>query len=63
MITNTTRYGIAVKAGQFQPQRIDFDARGRSHITPLTPFLPNMRLAEDVLRPLGWIPFRERVRQ
>lgn len=61
-LANVTRYGIAVKGGQFQPQRIDFDARGRSHITPLTDFLPSMALAESVLRPLGWIPYRERVR-
>ena len=60
MIRNVTRYGIVVRAGQFQPQRIEFDARGKSTVTPLAPFVDNMGVAEKILRPFGWLPYRER---
>jgi hypothetical protein len=60
MIRNVTRYGIGVKGGRFQPQRIEYNAHGNSTVIPLCDFLPTMALAEAVLRPLGWKPYRER---
>lgn len=58
-MSTTTKYGIAVEAGKFTPMRVEFDARGRSTQTPLAS--PRTMLeAEAILRPLGWIPYRER---
>lgn len=33
-----TQFGIAVKQGRFQATRIEYDAQGRSTVTPLTPW-------------------------
>ena len=53
MIRNVTRYGIAVRAGQFQPQRIEFDARGKSTVTPLAPFVDSQWPPTPVRRAWG----------
>ena len=59
-LRNATRYGIAAERGKFTPMRIDFDARGNSTQHPLAD-AGTMSAAEAVLRPLGWLPYRERV--
>lgn len=60
MISSKVIYGIAVKKGQFQAHRVTFDAKGRSTVALLSEWLGDMRAAEAVLRPLGWLPYRER---
>lgn len=58
-LKNCTRYGIAVDNGHFQAQRIEFAKNGHATVTPLSGWV-TMRQAEDVIRPLGWVPYRER---
>lgn len=58
VLDSTPRYGIAVKQGRFQAQKIVYGAGGRSVVKPLSDWV-SMREAEDVIRPYGWVPYRE----
>ncbi len=58
-----TQYGIAVDNGHFQAQLIEYAKSGHATVTPLSRWLNSMAEAEAVIRPYGWLPYRERDRQ
>lgn len=57
--TNAAKIGVAVRKGQFQAQRISYDAKGKSTVEPISGWTTAGE-ATKIAKEHGFVPYWER---